>query len=198
MADTANTITVASGGANGNLKEIFNQVKKVFYNNAPIQEANFAKGIEAELEFPILEGGVTFNGPSAEKSEIKLTDGTVWTSKKTLGDSDISLQIASVSDKISSLFMDKKTTPVTEVTSSLGGDTVVYNGIGYAMGIKTVTGALVMFDQSGETMIILPNVELAGTLNGADGDNPAYFNTTVTPLANNASVNIYIFRKKTA
>lgn len=200
MAATAKNITVASNSSNGNLKQLFNQVRKVFYVKEEITQTKLTStGYEADMEFPILGDGVSFNGPDVEKSEIKLTDGTIWTSKMEAGDSDISLQIATIADKIMSTFMEKKTASPVEAVSSLGtGESITYSGLGYAMGVKTVKGALVMFDQSGETMIVLPNVEMTGQFNGADGDNPAYINATVTPLLNSDNVNIYVFQKKTA
>lgn len=196
MAEIANKITVASNSSIGDLHQLFNQVRKVFFNATPIEASDFTSGIEAEMEFPVLEGGVTFNGPSTDKQEVKLTDGTIWTQKVTLGDSDISLQIASIADKIASLFMTKKTSSNISIKSSLAtSEEITYSGVGYVMDGRTVKGSLVMYDQSGETMIVLPNVEMAGTPNGADGDNPTYFDTKVTPLINKAGVNIYIFQK---
>lgn len=200
MADTGtiteNKITVALNSSNGDLRQLFNQMRKVYYNSTAIENDDFSSGVDCEMEFPVIEGGVNFNGPTTDKQEIKLTDGTIWTQKVTLGDSDISLQIASIADKIASLFMTKKTTGGVSVKSKLGtNEEITYNGVGYVMDGRVVKGALVMYDQSGETMIVLPNVEMSAAINGADGDNPAYFDTKVTPLINKLGVNIYIFQK---
>ena len=44
----------------------------------------------------------------------------------------------------------------------------------------------------------LPKVEMYSSLNAADGDNPAYFNVTVTPKANSEEVEIFILEKTEA
>ena len=74
------------------LKQIFDKVSRVYY----FASSNTALGSQTQaLEFPVLEDGVSFNTGDPDKSEVKLTDGTTWTSKVKQGESDISFQVSS-------------------------------------------------------------------------------------------------------
>ena len=94
------------------LKKIFDKVNRVYYfaDNKDAQGA--VKSLDAltgGIELPVLEDGVGFNTGDPEKNEVKLTDGTIWTSKVSQGDSDISFQVSSVHTTINDLLMEKKT-----------------------------------------------------------------------------------------
>lgn len=181
-------ITVTKGI--GDLKTLFNQIKDVYYLDTPIDAATGLATITADLELPVIEDSVSFNTGDIEKTEVKLTTGTIWASKITKGDSDITMQVSSVDDDINSLFITKKngSTPIT-------ADGSAYTGNSYDLDAKVATGALIFLSADGKGMIVLPNVDMSGALVLGDGDNPSYFNVTVTPKINAAGVSIYILKK---
>ena len=172
----ATAITVKTKSAA--LQTLFSKIQHVYYNASAI--ASGTSTVSDCTELPVLEDGVTFNTGEAEVTEVNLIDGSIWTSKADKGDSDISFQVASLNEAINNLFLTKGKT-YSGVT--LDGGTA-FGGAGYALDVKKATGSLVMTDDTGNTMIILPNVEMYGSLTVADGDNPAYFDVSVTPKAN--------------
>lgn len=159
-----------------NLKQIFDKVSRVYYfETAGAALSNQTKA----LEFPVLEDGVGFNTGDPDKSEVKLTDGTTWTSKVKQGESDISFQVSSVHATINNLLMEKKT----EAAMTGDFDGVSYSGDGYSLAPKKVTGALFMISEDKLTAIYLPNVEIFASFNGEGGDDSTgYYNVSVTPL----------------
>lgn len=196
MAVTAKTITVSK--AESTFKTLFSKIQRVqYYAAGEITKALLATGIET-VALPVLEDSVSMNTGDADVSEINILDGTVWTSKSTKGDSDISMQVASVDDAINSIFMTKKI----ESGSAWSTGDVIYNsktyeGVGYTLDVKKATGGLILSDDTGDNLIILPSVEMTGSLVVADGDNPAYFNVKITPSVNKADgVSIMILKKK--
>ena len=125
--------------------------------------------------------------------EIKLTTGSTWTSRAVKGDADISFQVASVTGAVNETFMDK----VSEIEATSNFDeTASYEGGAYKLSPKKVTGALVMFSEDKQTIIILPSVEIYSSLVVADGDNPAYFNLNVKPVENADGSDIFILEKQ--
>ena len=88
-----------------NLKKIFDKVNRVYYFPDSTKALSSQTG---GIELPVLESGVTFNTGDPDKNEVKLTDGTVWTSKVKQGESDISFQVSSVHSTINELLMEKK------------------------------------------------------------------------------------------
>lgn len=177
------------------LKTLFNDVKEIYFKSSEIKTADLGKAFTADMELPVLEEGVSFNTGDADVTEIKLTTGSTWVSKATKGDSDISFQVASIAGPVNSLLMNKVGTEITSTTGILV-DGVTYEGAAYSLAPKKVVGSLLMFSEDRQTIIALPNVEMYSSLVAADGDNPAYFNVTVTPLENSEGADIMILWKK--
>lgn len=175
------------------LKKIFDKVNRVYYfaDNKDAQGA--VKSLDAltgGIELPVLEDGVGFNTGDPEKNEVKLTDGTIWTSKVSQGDSDISFQVSSVHATINELLMEKKASAT--VTGVQIGD-YDYSGQGYALAPKKVGGALVMISSDNLTGVYLPDVEMFASFNGEGGDDSTgYYNVSVTPLTDAQGAGFYI------
>lgn len=159
-----------------NLKQIFDKVNKVYY----FPDVTKALGEQTGgIEFPVLKDGVSFDTGGVEKNDIELTDGTIWASKASKGDSDISFQVSSVHETINNLLMEKKTTNA--VTAEFDG--ITYTGHGYGLGVKKVTGALLMTSEDKTSAIYLPNTEMYASFNGEGGDDSTgYYNVVVTAL----------------
>lgn len=177
------------------LKTLFNDVKEIYYKAGEVKGAELGKAFSTDMELPVLEEGVSFNTGEAEVTPVKLTTGTVWTSKAVKGDPDISFQVASIAGAINDLLMNK----IAEIAEGTAGalvDGVTYQGGAYSLAPKKVTGALIMFSEDRQTVIALPNVEIYSSLVVADGDNPAYFNIKVTPMENSEKSEIMILWKK--
>ena len=168
-----------------NLKQIFDKVSRVYY----FETAGAALSAQTKgLEFPVLEDGVGFNTGDPDKSEVKLTDGTTWTSKVKQGESDISFQVSSVHATINNLLMEKKTDAA--MTGTFDG--VNYSGDGYSLAPKKVTGALLMLSEDKLTAIYMPNVEIFASFNGEGGDDSTgYYNVAVTPLTDSNGAAFY-------
>lgn len=166
------------------LKTIFDKVNKVYY----FETANVALSEQtAAIELPVLEDGVTFDTGEADINEIKLTDGTKWVTKASQGDSDISFQVSSVHDTINDLLMEKK---VETMSGTFDGYT--YEGSGYSLAPKKITGALLMLSEDKTCGIYLPNVECYSSFNGEGGDDSTgYYNVSVTPLTDTNGAAFY-------
>lgn len=176
------------------LRAVFNKMDEVYYLSKELNVAALAKAITADLELPVLSDGVTFNSGEPETTEIKLTTGENWVVRTEKGDSDISLQVASLKGAVNDLFMDK----VKDVEASTNFDaTASYAGAAYSLAPKKVGGSLIFMSDNKDVVVILPSVEMYGSLVVADGDNPAYFNVTVTPLSNTDGSDIIILEKQT-
>ena len=176
------------------LKSLFNSVKEIYYKAGEIKMADLSKTFTADMELPVLGEGISFNTGEADVTPVKLTTGTVWTSKASKGDPDISFQVASIADKINNLLLNK----VGEIAQGTAGalvEGVTYKGEAYSLAPKKVTGALLMFSEDRQTLIALPNVEMYSSLVVADGENPAYFNVKVTPSENSEKAEIMVLWK---
>ena len=159
-----------------NLKKIFDKVNRVYYFPDPTKALSSQTG---GIELPVLESGVTFNTGDPDKNEVKLTDGTVWTSKVKQGESDISFQVSSVHSTINELLMEKKAN--SSITAQFEG--VTYTGDGFSLAPKKISGALLMTSEDKTTAVYLPNVEMFASFNGEGGDDSTgYYNVAVTPL----------------
>ncbi len=185
------------------LETLFNDIEEVYYKSTEIKSTDLAaSALTVDMELPVLEDGVNFDTGAADVTEIKLTTGRIWTSKAVKGDSGISMQIASVAGKINELFMGTvKTSAGADVSVNAASgliDGSTYKGKGYSMSPKKVVGSLIFPSNDRSTIIILPKVEMYSSLVAADGDNPAYFNVTVTPKANSEEVEIFILEKTEA
>ena len=170
------------------LRELMSQMKHVYYYATP-NLAVTAIGTPT-LELPVLEDGVSFDTGSADIQRINLTTGDTWVSKATAGDPDISMQVASVSDAIASLFMTKTVTTKVE-TGDVTFNNTEYEGYGYSLAPKKSTGGLLFTGEPGEAMVFFPNVEMFSNLVLEDGDNPSYFNVAITPLLDNNNASFY-------
>ena len=172
------------------LKVLFNQMKEVYY----VSQANsdLSTLMSFEMELPVLSDGVTFDTGAADVSKIKLTTGATWTSIANAGDSDIQFQVPSVAREINDLLLNKKVETVT-MSATIGNET--YEGEGYNIEPKKVTGGLFMRSEDRQTALFLPNVE--GYSNFvSEQDKPGYFNVSVSPLNDARGASIYILRKK--
>jgi len=168
-----------------NLHKIFDKVNRVYYfpdATKPLAEQT------GGIEFPVLNGGVTFDTGAANKNDVELTDGVLWASKATKGDSNIAFQVSSVHDTINDLLMEKKTSEAVSV--EFEGKT--YTGNGYGLGVKKVTGALLMESEDKTTLVYLPNVEMYASFNGEGGDDSTgYYNVLVTPMPDSTGASFY-------
>ena len=174
------------------LRVLFNSMKNVYY----IAEANatLASISKFDMEFPVLEDGVTFNTGEASVTKIKLTTGAEWTSVADAGDSDITFQVASVAEALAEILMDKKTASKITMTNSVGG--VTYEGNGFTTEPKKLSGGLYMTSQAKDSAIFLPNIEGYSSF-VCEQDKPAYFNVKVTPVGDASGANFYILTPKT-
>ncbi len=176
------------------LKTIFDKVNRVYYfaDNKTTQGAVKPLGsLTGGVEFPVLESGVSFDTGSPDKSEVKLTDGTTWTSKVKQGESDISFQVSSVHSTINEILMEKKTAAAISTAVQIGD--YDYTGQGFALSPKKINGALVMVSSDGLTGIYLPDVEMFSSFNGEGGDDSTgYYNVSVTPLTDANGAGFYI------
>lgn len=192
-------MTPASGGSIGSLKAVFAKVSKVYYFSSELtkQAISAATALEPTMELPVLEDSVSFESGAPDVSNINLTTGDIWTSRETAGEPSISLQVASIANKINKLFLNGFGAGMDDAAISTSGAT--FNGYkmdGATFASKKSSGALIMLtNDANPYAIILPNVDLIGSLVVSDGDNPAYFNVQVTPKLNTAdSVSIFILR----
>lgn len=176
------------------LKKIFDKVNRVFF----FGDNKTAQGVVKPLsqltngiELPVLEEGVSFDTGEADKQDVKLTDGTTWTTKASQGESDISFQVSSVHATINDLLMEKKTEAVIAEGVQIGE--YDYTGQGYALAPKKVSGALVMLSSDNLTGVYLPDVEMFSSFNGEGGDDSTgYYNVGVTPLTDSHGAGFYI------
>jgi len=158
--------------------------------------ASIASGFTWDYALPVIEDSISFNSGDTEKSEVNILDGSTLVSRATKGDSDISMQVASLDDDIMSLFMTKGQT-LSGIKFSPTGTEHTYEGIGYSLNVKKSTGALILTDDTEDVCIVLANIEMVGALVAADGDNPAYINVQVTPK-NNVEGDAILILTKTA
>lgn len=171
------------------LKTIFNKIDEVYFKNDEITTTDLggSSAIADVMELPVLSDGVTLNTGEAEVTEIRLTTNEIWTSRAEKGDSDITFQVPSVDGKINDLFLDNKSSAI---SSTILVDGKTFSGAAYSLSPKKVKGALVLMSEDKQTVIVLPAVEMYANLVAADGENPAYFNVSVTPVANSEGYDI--------
>lgn len=177
------------------LRQIFNQASKVYYKASEIKSTDLSGTLTLDMELPVLDEGFTFNSGEAETTNIRLTDKTIWTARVDKGDPDISIQVASFAEKVNELFLNKvSAAAVSEASGLIDGKT--FAGSGYNLSPKKAMGALLIVSQDEESIVVLPSVEMFGSLVLADGDNPAYFNVPITPLENSEGAEIFILLNK--
>jgi len=181
------------------LRTIFDKVNRVYYfaNNKSGDTVKALSALSGGVEFPVLEDGVSFDTGSPDKNEVKLTDGTTWTSKVKQGESDISFQVSSVHSTINDILMEKKV--AASISSAVQIGDFNYTGQGYALSPKKIGGALVMISSDGLTGVYLPDVEMFASFNGQGGDDSTgYYNVTVTPLTDSHGAAFYILNGTSA
>lgn len=174
------------------LKSIFNKMKNVYFTKTINQALTALANLDMEL--PVLDGGVNFDTGAADISKIKLTTGSIWTSLANAGDADISFQVASVAGEINKLLLNEKAQSAA-MTATINGKT--YEGAGYNLEPKKVTGALLLTSEDGASAIYLPNVEMYSNF-VSEQDKPGYFNISVSPVNDKAGASIYILKEKAA
>lgn len=174
------------------LKSIFNKMKNVYFTKTANQALTALANLDMEL--PVLDGGVNFDTGAADISKIKLTTGSIWTSLANAGDADISFQVASVAGEINKLLLNEKAQSAA-MTATINGKT--YEGAGYNLEPKKVTGALFLTSEDGASAIYLPNVEMYSNF-VSEQDKPGYFNISVSPVNDKAGASIYILKEKAA
>lgn len=176
------------------LKKVFDKVHRVYYfadNKDGSGNVKALGSLTGGIEFPVLEDGVTFDSGEPDTNEVKLTDGTTWTSKVSQGESDISFQVSSVHSTIVDLLMEKKTSASISTAVQIGD--YDYTGQGYSLAPKKISGALVMVSSDFLTGVYLPDVEMFASFNGEGGDDSTgYFNVSVTPLNDGNGAGFYI------
>ena len=181
------------------LRTIFDKVNRVYFfaNNKTGDTVKALGALTGGIEFPVLEDGVSFDTGSPDKNEVKLTDGTTWTSKVSQGESDISFQVSSVHATINDILMEKKV--AASISSAVQIGDFNYTGQGYALAPKKIGGALVMISSDGLTGVYLPDVEMFASFNGQGGDDSTgYYNVTVTPLTDSNGAAFYILNGTSA
>lgn len=158
---------------------IFNKISRIFYTSTPnLTPATLTK---FDCELPVLSDGVNFDTGEADVTVVKLTDGTNWTSIANPGDPDISFQVASFDDAVTSIFLTKKTSAAAATSGALAEDAnMKYSGSGFSLTPKTIHGGLFLVSEDRQVSIFMPNVEAYSSV-AMDGDNPGYFNVKVTP-----------------
>lgn len=172
------------------LQTVFNSACNFYFRKEEIKGSDLGESaLKMDMELPILSDGVNFDTGEPDVTEIKLTTQRIWSRKVQRGDSDISLQIASIEGSVNELLM-KKVEDATSAQGLVEGKT--YKGAGYSLDPQTITGSLVVVSEDQNAIVILPWMQLVSSLNLADGDNPAYFSAKVTPMANTEGVDLFI------
>lgn len=161
------------------LQELFNKMKEVYYVATP--NSDLATLAAFDMELPVIDE-VNFNTGEPDVTTVKLTTGENWTTYVKAGDSDISMQVASIAGSVNDLLMNKQGTKKTMANGFGEAGAETYEGQGYDLSPKKVTGALFFRSEDQQSAIWLPNVEMYSNL-VIETDKPAYFNIKITPLA---------------
>lgn len=175
------------------LRTLFNDVKKVYYLSKELKAADLGTEMTAFMDLPILEDGITLNTGEPDVTRIKIINGDNWCTRAKKGDPDISFQVASIAGEVNDLFMEKKGAVAGAASIIIEGAT--YSGNSYSLAPKSVKGSLILMSEDQSSVIVFPNVEMYASLVAADGDNPAYFNVTATPMANEEGADVMILGK---
>lgn len=174
------------------LSKHFCQMHRIFYIATPNKSLSALTSFDMEL--PVLEDGVGFDTGAANVSRVKITEGRTICTSATQGDPSINFQVASIDGAINDLLMESKAS-----NGTVGGtiDGVTYEGKGYSLSPKKVTGALFMTSKDKKSAIYLPNVEMFASFNGEAGnDSTGYYNVEVTPLTDTNGAAFYPLTSK--
>lgn len=188
-ARTTSANEVTAKGTVEQLKQLFNRIKDVYFNDTPI--ASVADLTEV-IPLPVGSDGVNFDAGDPDITKYKLTTGAIWTAIADAGDADISFQVPSIADYIAEKFQNK----VTSEKQSLTFEGETYEGNGFNFEPKKVVGAMMMRSQDRQTIIVLPNIEGYATPKLDDTGKPLYYNLSISPMNNSAGVGIYYLIKK--
>lgn len=162
-----------------------------FFNEDITEKLNEEFDVETEADFamPLSSGGVNFNPGSPDITEEKITEGRTWYTMAEKGDDDISMQVPSLAAPLMELLYDKKVASV-----KVKG----YEGAGYSLAPKKVTGTWVFFDKEKTVMVILPKTDNYANFVGGTGDAMGYNNIAVKSLANKDGADIIVLQKSAA
>lgn len=174
------------------LHTLFNQVDEIYYRAKETTSADLSS-ITGSIELPVLEDGITFDTGSADVTRVNLTTGRIWSARVSKGDPDISFQVSSFDSRVNEIMLNK-IGDISDVTALVNSVTMV--GGSYSLEPKNIKGSLILFSKDKQTVIVLPNIEAYSNLVLVDGDNPAYYNLVVTPMANSEGADILILWKK--
>lgn len=166
------------------LKQCFDNPGEVYFSPTPTDDIAALATVDYAL--PVIQSQALINTGEATINRTKLIDSQTWCSYPVSGDPDISLQVASVKNSITDLFMNKAGAAIT-MTNTINGKT--YAGQGYSLAVKKVKGTLLYVSMDKSFMILLPNVSVYASFN-AGGDTAAYFDLAIDPMPNADGVSI--------
>lgn len=158
------------------LRTLFNKVGRIYFTNTVDKTPTTLSTLDFRL--PILEDSVEFDTGEPDIETVNLTTGEKWTTMTTAGEPNITMQCASFAKEITDLFLNATVASVGPMTL----DGKAYNGAGYDLSAKKVTGGLLMMGEDLEMAIFLPHVEIYSSI-GIEQNVPGYFTMNVTPLA---------------
>lgn len=192
MAANANKKTL------NDLQKVMELMGEAYFFEKELKDTNLTTTEDildtCDYEMPLGDDGVTFEVGDPDITRKKITEGRNWITYAKRGDDNISFQVPSFDDSLNALWQEKKTAAAASV--KVGGDT--FSGHGYSLKPKKVIGSWLFRNPEHTIVVILPNTECYGTFKGAQGDNNGYYNVSVTPMANNKDVDLYILHKGTA
>lgn len=169
------------------LQEMIDKVKRVYYSATA--NPNYATLAALDIELPILEDSFNYDSGAVSISSVKLTTGQKWAGYVTAGDSDISMQVASIAGSISDMFLNKKGDAITATVASPTLNGLAFSGQGYSTETKKVTGSLLMASEDGTRLFALPNVEMYANYVQPSGT-PGYFNVQIQAKPNTDGADI--------
>lgn len=174
------------------LHTLFNQADEIYYRSKETTSTELSS-ITDSIELPVLDEGVTFDTGSADVTRVNLTTGRIWSARVSKGDPDISFQVSTLDARVNEIMLNKLS-DISDVTTLV--NSVTMEGGSYSLEPKNIKGSLILFSKDRKTVIVLPSIEAYSSLVLVDGDNPAYYNLVVTPMANSEGADIFILWEK--
>lgn len=172
------------------LKTLFISMKEAYYFSKALVAEDLTKQLTPDIQLPPLDGGVTFDTGAPDRTEIKLVSQEVWATKVTRGNTDISIQYPSISDKLLDIFFNKIDGQSGDSTTIVTGKTYHYNG--YDFDPKRISGSLLFTNDDRSVIIVLPNVEMFASMQVQEGDAGQHINSAITPMKNADGTEIYV------
>lgn len=151
------------------IKTLFSQMSDMFFFPT-VNLDDPSKETGEVLNLPIIEDTSTFKEGEVTTTKVKLTDGQLWDSIPKIGDADMSVQVATVNDKIISLFCTKA-----NAITNIAFKGFTYSGQGYKNDFKTVRGGFLLVSRDQTSAIWMPNIQAHGSIQ-MDNAKPAYVN----------------------